>query len=248
MEEPPLRLLRGSDAITYATRIEGVNENMKVIIFGVTGMVGQSALRECLLDDRVQEILTIGRTRMALQHKKIRQIELTNVADLSAIENEITGFEACFFCLGISSAGMKEDEYRRVTYDITLSVAKTLSRLNPQMTFIYVSGSGTDSSEERRSMWARVKGKTENALLQLPFKAAYMFRPGVILPLYGVKSKTKVYQLLYNVMKPFHPLLSRLNGVITSEQLGKTMIQVAVNGYTTPIIESNELKKISLRI
>lgn len=143
---------------------------MKVIIFGATGMVGQSALRECLMDDRVQEILTIGRKKTEHQHTKLRQIQLSNVAELSSIEHEITGYDACFFCLGVSSAGMKEDEYKRVTYDIALSAGTTLARLNPQMTFIYVSGSGTDSSEKGRSMWARVKGKTENDLLKLPLR------------------------------------------------------------------------------
>jgi uncharacterized protein YbjT (DUF2867 family) len=220
---------------------------MKVIIFGATGMVGQSALRECLLDEKVQEILTIGRNRTGQQHKKLNEIELNNLTDLSSIENKITGFDACFFCLGVSSTGMKEEEYTRITYDITLSVAKTLARLNPQITFIYVSGSGTDSSEKGRSMWARVKGKTENALLHLPFKAAYMFRPSVIIPLHGVKSKTKLYQFFYDVIKPLNSLLLKLNSVITSEQLGKAMIEVARNGYSNPIIESNQLKKISMR-
>src|SRR3954471_15058034 len=135
--------------------------NLRIIIFGVTGMVGQSALRECLLDDNVQEILAISRKRTNQQHEKLKEIDLENVADLSSIEHEITGFDACFFCLGVSSAGMKEEEYRKITYDITLSVAESLARLNPQMTFIYVTGSGADSSEKGRSMWARVKGKTE---------------------------------------------------------------------------------------
>ncbi|MFE0507942.1 NAD-dependent epimerase/dehydratase family protein [Peribacillus butanolivorans] len=219
---------------------------MKVIIFGATGMVGQSALRECLLDEKVQEILTIGRNRTGQQHKKLNEIELNNLTDLSSIENKITGFDACFFCLGVSSTGMKEEEYTRITYDTTLSVAQTLARLNSQITFIYVSGSGTDSSEKGRSMWARVKGKTENALLHLPFKAAYMFRPSVIIPLHGVKSKTKLYQFFYDVMKPLNPLLLKLNSVITSEQLGKAMIEVARNGYSNPIMESNQLKKISM--
>ncbi|MEH7347149.1 NAD-dependent epimerase/dehydratase family protein [Bacillus sp. JJ1532] len=219
---------------------------MKVIIFGATGMVGQSVLRECLLDEKVKEILTIGRNRTGQQHKKLNEIELNDLTDLSSIENQISGFDACFFCLGVSSTGMKEEEYTRITYDITISVAKTLARLNPQLTFIYVSGSGTDSSEKGRSMWARVKGKTENVLLQLPFKAAYMFRPSVIIPLHGVKSKTKLYQLLYDVMKPLNSLLLKLNSVITSEQLGKVMIEVARNGYSNPIIESNQLKKINM--
>ena len=125
---------------------------MRIIIFGITGMVGQSALRECLLDDDVQEILAISRKRTNQKHEKLKEIELGNVADLSSIEHEITGFDACFFCLGVSSAGMKEDEYRKITYDITMSVAETVARLNPQLTFIYVSGSGTDSSEKGHSM------------------------------------------------------------------------------------------------
>jgi uncharacterized protein YbjT (DUF2867 family) len=218
---------------------------MRIIIFGVTGMVGQSALRECLVDDNVQEILAISRECTNQHHEKLKEIELENVADISSIEHEITGFDACFFCLGVSSASMKEEEYRKITYDITLSVAKTLARLNPQMTFIYVSGSGTDSSEKGRTMWARVKGKTENDLLQLPFKAAYMFRPGGIIPMYGVKSKTKLYQVFYDLMKPFYPLLLKSNGVITSEQVGKAMIHVARVGFSHPVIESHELKRIS---
>ncbi|TVY00380.1 NAD-dependent epimerase/dehydratase family protein [Cohnella terricola] len=220
---------------------------MRVIIFGATGMIGQSVLRECLLDEKVQEIVTIGRNRTGQQHQKLNEIELNDLTNLSSIENKITGFDACFYCLGVSSTGMNEEEYTRITYDITLSVASTLSGLNPQITFVYVSGSGTDSSENGRTMWARVKGKTENALLRLPTKAAYMFRPGVIIPLHGVKSKTKWYQLFYDVMKPLNPLLLKLNSVVSSEQLGKAMIEVARNGYDDPIIESNQLKKLSRR-
>lgn len=208
-------------------------------------MVGQSALRECLINEQVQEILTIGRKSTQLQHSKLREIHQNDVADLSNITEEITGYDACFFCLGVSSAGMKEDEYTRITYDITLSAAKALASLNPQMTFIYVTGSGTDSSEQGRSMWARVKGKTENDLLKLPFKSAYMFRPGAILPLHGIKSKTKLYQFFYDILKPFYPMLMKLDSVISTEQLGRAFIQVALLGYPNPIIESNELKDIS---
>lgn len=208
-------------------------------------MVGQSVLRECLLEDKVQRIVTIGRTRTNQQHQKLRQITLQDVADLSTVESELTGYDACFFCLGVSSVGMKEEEYRKITYDMTLSAAQTLARLNPRMTFIYVSGSGTDSSEQGRAMWARVKGKTENDLLRLPFQAAYMFRPGAILPSHGVKSKTKLYQIFYDAMKPFYPLLKKFHIVITSEQLGKAMIQVASEGYPRSVIENHELKKIT---
>lgn len=210
-------------------------------------MLGQSALRESLLNNEVLEILTIGRKRTNHQHEKLQEIELNNVADLSTIENKITGYDACFFCLGVSSHGLKEGEYQKITYDITLSIAKTLVTLNPKMTFIYVSGSGTDSTEEGHVMWARLKGKTENDLSRLPFKAAYMFRPGLIIPTHGVKSKTKLYQIMYDVMKPFYPLLMKLSSIITSEQLGRAMIEVAKDGYSHPIIESSELKNISMR-
>lgn len=218
---------------------------MRIIIFGVTGMVGQSALRECLNDENVQEILAISREKSAQQHKKLRQIELGNLMDLSSIKTELTGYDACFFCLGVSSAGMKENEYRKTTYDLTLSIATTLASLNSGMILIYVSGSGTDSSEKGRSMWARVKGQTENDLLKLPFKAAYMLRPGIIIPLHGVKSKTKVYRLLYNGLRPFTPLLLKSSSVITSEQIGKAMIRVAKNGFPNPVIESRQLRRIS---
>lgn len=161
------------------------------------------------------------------------------------MEGDLTGFDACFFCLGVSSAGMSEEKYTAITYDLTLSVANTLVRLNPNMTFTYVTGTGTDSSERGRSMWARVKGKTENDLLKLPFKAAYMFRPGGILPLHGVRSKTKFYQAVYTIMKPFYPMLEKWfpNSVTTSEKVGRAMIQIAINGYSKPIIESTDMNR-----
>src|SRR5579863_720907 len=170
---------------------------MNVLLFGATGMVGQGVLRECLLDPEVERVLAIGRTSCGQQHKKLRELLRKDFSDYSGVENELTGFDACFFCLGVSSAGMTEEAYRRVTYDLTLAAAQVLAKLNPDMTFIYVSGAGTDSSEHGRTMWARVKGKTENDLLRLPFHAAYMFRPGVIRPLHGIRSRTKLYRLFY---------------------------------------------------
>jgi uncharacterized protein YbjT (DUF2867 family) len=163
---------------------------MNVILFGATGMVGQGVLRECLLDSDVQQILSIVRTPSGQQHPKLRELVHTNFFDYSAMEPQLTGCGACFFCLGVSSAGMDEAKYTQLTYDLTLAAASTLARLNPSMTFLYVSGAGTDSTERGRTMWARVKGKTENALLKLPFRAAYMFRPGIIQPLHGIRSKT----------------------------------------------------------
>ncbi|MZQ85089.1 NAD-dependent epimerase/dehydratase family protein [Paenibacillus sp. 5J-6] len=218
---------------------------MNVLLFGATGMVGQSVLRECLLDTRIKSVVTIGRNATGQQHPKLRELVHANLLDLSAMEGELSGFDACFFCLGVSSAGMSEEKYTAITYDLTLSVAKTLVRLNPAMTFTYVTGTGTDSSERGRSMWARVKGKTENDLLKLPFKAAYMFRPGGILPLHGVRSKTKLYQAVYTIMKPFYPMLEKWfpNSVTTSEKVGRAMIEIAINGYSKPIIESMDMNR-----
>ncbi len=218
---------------------------MRILIFGATGMVGQSALRECLNDEAVSEVSAVGRTKTELRHPKLRQIEVRDVGDLSMVESELAPFDACLFCLGVSSAGMREDDYRKITYDLTMSVAKTLVRLNPGMAFLYVTGTGTDSTERGRVMWARVKGKTENDLLRLPFRAAYMLRPGVILPSGGVRSKTRLYRVMYDVLRPFYPLLEKASVVITSEQLGKAMLRIAREGYPKPILESDEMKRMS---
>ena len=172
---------------------------MNVLIFGATGMVGQGVLRECLLDPNVQMVQAIGRTATGVQHPKLRDVVHPDLFHYEAIEATLSGFDACFFCLGVTSSGKAEADYDRVTYGITVAAAETLCPLNPQMTFTYVSGAGTDSSEHGRIMWARVKGKTENALLRLPFAAAYMFRPGIIEPLDGIKSKTSVYQIFYTL-------------------------------------------------
>lgn len=203
-------------------------------------MVGQGVLRECLLDPDVHRILSIGRTVTGLQHPKLREIARPNLFDYSDIESELSGYDACFFSLGISAAGMSEADYRHVTYDLTLAAATTLARLNPQMTFIYISGSGTDSTEQGRTMWARVKGATENALLRLPFKAAYMFRPAAIQPMHGETSKTRLYRVMYAITRPLIPLLLRLmpKYITTTEVLGRTMIDVARNGAPSPILEA----------
>ena len=163
--------------------------DMKVILFGATGMVGQGVLRECLLDPGVETVLAVGRSPTGQRHAKLREIAARQFLDYSAIESELTGYDACFFCLGVSSIGMDEERYRHLTYDITLAAATTLARLNPGMVLTYVTGRSTDSTEQGPMMWARVKGKTENDLLKLPFKAAYMFRPAGIQPLHGVSPK-----------------------------------------------------------
>lgn len=206
-------------------------------------MVGQAALRECLLDPAVLQVLIIGRRSCGVRHDKLREIVVPDVADLAMVEAEIAGFDACLFCLGVSSAGMSEERYTSLTYDLTLGVARTLARLNPGMTFIYVSGMGTDSSERGRTMWARVKGRTENELLQLPFKAAYMFRPALIVPLHGIKSQTRWTRLAYTLTRPLHGALRALapKYVTTSEELGRAMISVARDGFPRPILETHDI-------
>jgi uncharacterized protein YbjT (DUF2867 family) len=219
---------------------------MKVILFGATGMVGQGVLRECLIDPDVQQILSIVRAPTIHQHAKLRELTHTDFFDYSAIESQLTGYDACFFSLGVSSAGMDETKYKHLTYDLTLTAATGLARLNPQMTFLYVSGAGTDSTERGRTMWARIKGKTENDILRLPFRAAYMFRPGVIQPLHGIRSKTRLYQTFYTVLNPVLPLLKSAfpNLVTTTEQLGRAMLKVAKNGYPRPILESRDINAL----
>jgi uncharacterized protein YbjT (DUF2867 family) len=219
---------------------------MKVILFGASGMVGQGVLRECLLDPDVTKVLSIVRGPTAQRHEKLSELVHRDFFGFSAIEPELTGYDACFFCLGVSSAGMTEEAYKRVTYDLTMAAAQALVKVNPNMTFIYVSGQGTDSSERGRTMWARVKGKTENALLQLPFKAAYMFRPGIIQPLHGIKSKTTSYQALYTALGPLIPLLKRLfpKLVTTTEKVGRAMIKIAQQGAPKRILDNQEINSL----
>lgn len=220
---------------------------MKILLFGATGMVGQGVLRECLLDSEVERVLVVGRSQTGQRHEKLTELVHRDFTDFSTVEAELSGYDACFFCLGVSSAGMKEPDYRRVTYDYTLAAARTLARLNPGMTFIYVSGTGTDSTGKGRSMWARVKGETENALFQLPFKAAYMFRPGFIQPMHGVTSKTPLYRALYGVVGALSPLLKRLfPGVITTtERVGRAMLQVAKQGAPQRLLENQDINALA---
>jgi uncharacterized protein YbjT (DUF2867 family) len=217
---------------------------MNVLIFGATGMVGQGVLRECLVDPAVQRVQAIGRTPTGVQNAKLREIVHQDAWHYADIENDLSGFDACFFCLGVTSSGMKEEAYARVTYDITMAAAETLCQLNPQMTFIFVSGAGTDSSEQGRAMWARVKGRTENALLQLPFAAAYMFRPGVIEPVHGARSKTASYRVLYTLTKPLLPVLRWAfpDYVLTTQQIGLAMLVVARHGFSKRVLESKDIR------
>jgi uncharacterized protein YbjT (DUF2867 family) len=219
---------------------------MNVLILGATGMVGQAVLRECLLDDAVTRVVTLGRSPVSQGHRKLRQIVHADLFALDPIESQLTDLDACFFCLGVSAFRMSESEYTRVTYDLTLSVATTLARLDPGMTFVYVTGAGTDSTERGRAMWARVKGRTENALLRLPFKSAYMLRPGMIVPMHGIKSRTFWYRALYTVLGPVTTVLGRFfpRHVTTSERVGKAMLRLARSGYRTTVLESRDIDEI----
>jgi uncharacterized protein YbjT (DUF2867 family) len=219
---------------------------MKVVIFGATGMVGQGVLRECLLDPDVEIVLAIVRKTSLPPHVKLREIVHQNVSDLSAIEDRLAGFDACFFCLGVSAVGMREEEYRRLTFDLTVSVARTLAKLNPTMTFIYVSGAGTDSTERGRLMWARVKGRTENALLQMPFKAVYLFRPAYIQPLHGIRTKTRWYRAAYALMRPLYPIWKTLFAqyVTTTECVGRAMLNVTKRGFQKPVVENRDINRM----
>src|SRR6266852_911579 len=219
---------------------------MKVILFGATGMVGQGVLRECLLDPNVEHVLSIVRSATGQQHVKLTELIHKDFLVYSTIESQLTGYDTCCFCLGVSSSGMSEESYSRVTYDIPMAAARTLVRLNPSMTLIFISGAGTDSTEKSRTMWARVKGKTENALLRLPFRAAYMFRPGLIEPRYGVKSKTAWYRIFYALSKPLLPLLRWVlpNSVLTTDEIGRAMLTVAKRGASKRILESKDIRAI----
>ncbi len=223
-------------------------DGMKVVIFGASGMVGQGVLRECLLDSEVEQVTSVARSSSGQRHAKLREMVHGDFTDFSAIENELSGYDACFFCLGVSSAGMTEAEYTRVTYDITMTAARTLVKASPGMTFEYISGQGAESSEHGRSMWARVKGKTENALLALPFKGMYMLRPGFIQPLHGIKSKTRVYRFFYAVSKPLLPVLKAVfpQYVTTTERLGRAMIAVARHGYSKKVLEMRDINSVEV--
>jgi len=218
---------------------------LRVVLLGATGMVGQGVLRECLLDSAVEHVLSIGRSATGQSHPKLEEVVTPNLMDLSIAEAALQGLDACFYCLGVSSTGMTEADYRRVTFDLTLAVARTLARQNPEMTFIYVSGAGTDSTGQGRSMWARVKGQTENALLELPFKT-FMFRPGGIAPLHGIKSRTRLYRFLYGLTGPLWMPLYRSfpRYVTTTEQLGQAMLRVARQGAPKRILETGDINAL----
>ena len=210
-------------------------------------MVGQGVLRECLREPDIELVQTVGRSATGVKDAKLREMVQPDLFHYEAIEADLSGFDACFFCLGVTSAGMAESEYERLTYQLTLAAAQTLARLNPGMTFVYVSGAGTDSSEKGRIAWARVKGRTENAILRLPFKAAYAFRPAAIQPMHGERSKVTAYRFLYSLTKPLFPVLHALfpRYMLTTEEIGRAMIHAARYGAPQKVLESWDIRALA---
>ena len=220
---------------------------MNVILTGATGMVGKGVLLESLDHQLVDKVLVIGRNPVGIKHPKLKELIHHDFSNFSGVTDELKGYNACFFCMGISSVGMKESDYKRITYDFTLALARELHVLNPKMTVTYVSGEGTDSSEKGRIMWARVKGKTENDILKLGFKQAFMFRPGFIIPLRGIKSRTKDYQFVYDYFMWLVKLIRALapNSVVTTTQVGLAMIHSVDEGYPLHILKPKDIILLS---
>ena len=216
---------------------------MRVILFGATGMVGQGVLRECLLDEGVEAVLSVGRRSTGREEPKLSELVLEDLHDYSRVADKLASYDACFFCLGVTSAGMAEPEYRRVTRDIPAAAAKVLAEKNPGMTFIIVTGRGTDSTGKSSVMWSRVKGEAENAVFALPFKGKYAFRPGVIQPLHGITSRTAAYRVFYVLLGWIIPILRALSpdSITTTERVGRAMLNVARRGYSTQVLESKDI-------
>lgn len=222
---------------------------MNIILFGTTGMLGSGTLTEGLDDPRVEKILSISRRSTGVSHEKLDELILSDFFDYTAVEDRLAGFDACLFCLGVTAAGKSEAEYRRLTYDLTLAAAETLARLNPSMTFCYVSGEGTDSTGQSRQMWARVKGETENALQRLPFRAVYLFRPAYIQPVKGARSSTPLYRAFYTVLSPLYPILKRIlpGSVTTTETVGRALIEAAANGAEENVLRSRAINALAAK-
>lgn len=218
---------------------------MKAIITGSTGMVGKGVLLECIDSNEVAEVLLINRNPVQITHPKIKEIIHQDFRNFDAIKDKLKGYDACFHCMGVSSAGMSEEKFNELTYTISEALASTLYSINPNMVFNYVSGTGTDSTEKGNTMWARVKGKTENMILNMGFKDAYMFRPGAIIPERGVKSKTKLYNLLYVITRPFFPILKRMESITTTVKLGRAMINLCSHPQQLKHLEGKDINRIA---
>ena len=220
---------------------------MKVIITGATGMVGKGVLLECLDHKQIEQVLVIGRNSVNVNHPKLKELLLPDFSSFTEVKSTLAGYDACFYCMGVSSAGMKEEMYRHLTYDYTLALARVLFELNPKMVFNYVSGVGTDSTEKGRSMWARVKGKTENDLLKMGFKDAYMFRPGAIIPLRGITSRTKMYQFMYDYFLWLVKLVKLMapKSVVTTTHIGMAMIHSVLKGTEQKVLHPKDILELA---
>jgi uncharacterized protein YbjT (DUF2867 family) len=220
---------------------------MKVVLFGATGMLGSGALIECLEHPDVDRVLSVVRRPAGVQHAKLSELVHDDFLDFSRVAGRLSGYDGCLFCLGVSSAGMSEEAYRRVTRDMPLAAARTLMEVSPELTFCFISGAGTDSSEAGRVMWARVKGETENRLLGLPFRGVWLFRPGYVQPMKGVRSRTRLYNAAYALLGPLYPLLRRLGpGVVTTtESLGLALIRVAREGASKRVLENRDINELA---
>jgi uncharacterized protein YbjT (DUF2867 family) len=216
---------------------------MQVVIFGATGMIGQGVLRECLLDPTIDRVVTVGRAATGAAHSKLHEIVRADLSHLDDLAGDLSDLDACFYCLGVTSVGTPEADYTRITYDLTIAAAGTLCSRSPQMTFVFVSGAGADSTEKGTVMWARVKGRTENAVLRLPFRASYVFRPGAVQPVHGVRSRTRWYQAIYTTLGPVMSLARRLapSRILTTEQIGRAMIRVAATGAPKRVLEAPDI-------
>ena len=220
---------------------------IRVVITGSSGMVGKGVLLECLDSAKVEAVLVVNRSSIHLEHPKLKEILVEDFFDLEGIKNDLSGYDTCFFCLGTSSAGKSEASYTKITYDLTMYFAQAFLEQNKESVFCYVSGTGTDSSEKGRMMWARVKGKTENALFKLSFRAAYMFRPGYIQPFRGIKSKTRLFNVIYFIFGPLYGILKHFPRAATNTiNLGKAMINVADGGVGTNILGNREINQLSI--
>jgi uncharacterized protein YbjT (DUF2867 family) len=222
-----------------------MSEKIKVIVTGATGMVGEGVLHECLIHPDVEAVLVAGRKPCGVTHAKLSEVIIPDFFDLSSAENLMQGYNACFFCLGVSSVGMNSEEYYKVTYTLTMNFATILSKHNPGMTFCYVSGAGTDGTEKGWLKWARVKGKTENDLTKLPFRAVYNFRPAFMLPTPGLKNTLPYYKYvnwLYPVVRPMFP-----GSFGTLKELGLSMIQIVQKGYSKTVLETEDIRQLALK-
>jgi uncharacterized protein YbjT (DUF2867 family) len=215
--------------------------SIKVIITGATGMVGEGVLLHCLNNPEVEEVLIVNRKHYDLTHPKLKELLVPDFMDLAGVTDKLSGYDGCFFCAGVTSVGKKEPEYTQLTYDVTLNFAQAVASVNPNLVFTYVSGSHTDSTEKGSVMWARVKGRTENALFKLPYKKAYAFRPGIMKPVDGQQSLNSFYQWmlwLYPVVNFLMP-----KSTLTLHQVGQAMINCVTKGYNKPILEVADIRE-----